>query len=37
MATAALESAGIDDLGSRDPQQFVGSVSADAATLRRHR
>jgi ABC-type uncharacterized transport system YnjBCD ATPase subunit len=37
MAIGALESVGIDDLGSRDPQQFVGSVSADAATLRRHR
>ena len=37
MAIGALESAGIDDLGSGDPQQFVGSLGADAATLRRHR
>jgi hypothetical protein len=37
MAIGALESAGVDDLGSGDPQQFVGSVGADAATIRRHR
>ena len=37
MAIGALESAGIDDLGSGDPQQFVGSVGAHAATIRWHR
>jgi AraC family transcriptional regulator len=35
MAIGALESAGVTDLGSGDPQQFVGSVGADASQLRR--
>jgi len=34
MAIGALESAGVDDLGSGDPMGFIGS-GADAATIRR--
>lgn len=35
MAVGALETAGIDDLGSGDPMGFVGGSGADAATIRR--
>jgi AraC family transcriptional regulator len=37
LAIGALESAGIDDLGSGDPMQFVGGVGADASEITRNR
>lgn len=37
MAIGALESAGIDDLGSGDPMVFVGDAGADASTISRRR
>jgi AraC family transcriptional regulator len=37
MAIGALESAGVDDLGSGDPMVFVGGAGADAASIRRSR
>lgn len=37
MAIGALDRAGITDLGSGDPMQFVGGVGADAATVERNR
>ena len=35
LAIGALESAGITDLGSGDPMQFVGGTGADASTITR--
>ncbi len=35
MAVGALETAGVPDLGSGDPMEFVGGVGADASTIRR--
>ena len=37
LAIGALESAGVDDLGSGDPMAFVGGTGADASTIRRTR
>jgi AraC family transcriptional regulator len=37
MAIGALESAGIEDLGSGDPMVFVGGAGADASGIRRSR
>jgi AraC family transcriptional regulator len=37
MAIGALESAGVADLGSGDPQQFVGGTGTDAAEISRRR
>lgn len=36
MAVGALETAGVGDLGSGDPMQFVGGAGADASTIRRN-
>ena len=35
LAIGALESAGVDDLGSGDPMRFVGGSGADASGIRR--
>jgi len=35
LAIGALESAGVDDLGSGDPMQFVGGAGDDASTITR--
>lgn len=37
MAIGALESAGVDDLGSGDPQHYIGGTGTDAAQLTRRR
>ena len=37
MAIGALETAGIDDLGSGDPMTFVGGSGRDASTITRNR
>lgn len=37
LAVGALETAGIDDLGSGDPMTFVGGHGADASTVERRR
>lgn len=36
LAIGALESAGVNDLGSGDPMQFVGGTGADAALITRN-